>query len=367
VKEQTPPIAASGARRRSTRVVQSIPVVVTWSQNGSKTVLEETATLSINCHGCQYFSRFPVKKKTRIDVQVGAAGDSTPQHFPARVAWIRKSRRLGGMYQVGVEFEIPRNVWQIGQAPEDWIPFSPAGSNPVSPSLLTEVERLLGFADAGDFYKLLGVSEDAAPSVVKRQFYHLASRFHPDHHMDHPEWTPRLVILMESLTTAYKTLSGEESKRQRDSRENGPIQQDPSELQRMAQECMEKSRECLAVKNYAASILWLRRAIEADPTSSQVRTMLGHSLAAIPEYRHEAVEQFEKALELDPTFIAAHFQYAQMLEQMKMPGRARLLYARVLELDMNHREARERLNRIDSASPRVAARASLLGRLTGRR
>ena len=106
---------------------------------------------------------------------------------------------------------------------------------------------------------------------------------------------------------------------------------------------------------------------EADPRSSTYRTMLGHSLAAIPEYRHEAVEQFEKAIELDPSHIGAHFQYAQMLEQMKLPWRARPHYVRVLQLDMDHREARERLNRIDSAAPRLTSRASLLGRLTGRR
>jgi tetratricopeptide (TPR) repeat protein len=110
----------------------------------------------------------------------------------------------------------------------------------------------------------------------------------------------------------------------------------------------------------------LRRAIEVDPRSSTYRTMLGHSLAAVPEYRHEAVEQFEKAIELGPSQIAAHFEYAKMLELMKLPGRARRYYVRVLELDMDHREARVRLNRIDSATPRPASRSSLLGRLTGR-
>ncbi len=78
--------------------------------------------------------------------------------------------------------------------------------------------------------------------------------------------------------------------------------------------------------------------------------MLGHSLAAVPEYRREAVEQFEKAIELDPSHVAAHFEYAQMLELMNLPGRARRYYARVLELDLDHREARERLNRIDSST-----------------
>jgi hypothetical protein len=369
VKEHTPPIAASGARRRSTRVVQAVPLVITWDESHSRELLEKTATLSINCHGCQYFSRFKVRKNTRINVRVGGAqnSDSTPSNFSARVAWTRKSRRLGGMYQVGVEFDTPQNIWHIGEAPEDWSSFATYGKKNDPESLETEVERLLQFAHAGKLHHLLGVQPDDPPDEVKRQFYHLASRFHPDHHMDHPEWTPRLLVLMDSLTMAYKTLSGDESKRQSDSRQKHEDRKETQGLQASARECLERSRECQAVKNYIGSILWLRRAIELDPRSSAFRTMLGHSLAAVPEYRHEAVEQFEKAIELDPSHIAAHFEYAQMLELMKLPGRARRYYVRVLELDMDHREARERLNRIDSATPRPASRSSLLGRLTGRR
>ncbi len=374
MKEHTPPMAASGAKRRSTRVVQAVPLVITWDGNGSRELLEKTATLSINCHGCQYFSRFKVRKNTRINVRVGGVQDpdSAQHNFPARVAWTRKSGRLGGMYQVGVEFDTPQNVWHLGEAPEDWSSFSldkrtDKRAKDDSASMETEVQRLLRFAHAGKLHQLLGVRPGAPPVEVKRQFYHLASRFHPDHHMDHPEWTPRLLVLMDSLTMAYKTLSGDESKRQNDSRQDREDWEEVPGIQATARECLEKSRECLAVKNYIGSILWLRRAIEVDPRSSAYRTMLGHSLAAVPEYRHEAVEQFEKAIELDPSHIAAHFEYAKMLELMKLSGRARRYYVRVLELDMDHREARERLSRIDSATPRPTSRSSLIGRLTGRR
>ena len=82
--------------------------------------------------------------------------------------------------------------------------------------------------------------------------------------------------------------------------------------------------------------------------------------------RREAVEQFEKAIELDPRNLAAHLHYAQMLEQLNMPWRARPHAVCVLELDMNHREARARLNFLDTTAPRHASRASLLDRLTGR-
>jgi tetratricopeptide (TPR) repeat protein len=135
---------------------------------------------------------------------------------------------------------------------------------------------------------------------------------------------------------------------------------------RLTREYLEKAQECLAEKNFMGAILWLRRAIECEPRCSSYRVMLAESLAQVPEYRREAIEQFEKAIELDPSSVMAHLRYAQMLEHLRMPLRARTHYIRVLELDMNHREARERLNLLDAAAPPRASRPSLLGRLTGR-
>lgn len=369
MKEQTPPIVAKGAKRRSTRLPKATPLLITWLGARGKTLTEESTTAIVNCHGCRYSSRYRLKKNSGINIQIVTGVEnrvSTPPGFPARVAWVRKSRRLNGLYLIGVEFETPQNLWRLEDVPEDWESFSPADKKEEAAAESTEIGRLLQFADSGTYYQLLGVQADTHSSEVKRRFYHLASRFHPDHHMDHPEWTPRLLRLMDALTTAYKTLCHGPSKKHYDSRLAQAAGQEISWPKQMTREFLEKAQECLAEKNYIAAILWLRRAIEVEPDSPSYRAMLGSSLAAVPEYRREAVEQFERAIELDPTHIGAHLQYARLLEKMKFPGRARSHYLRVLELDMNHREARERLNRLDAGSPRPVSRSSLLDRLTGR-
>ena len=234
-------------------------------------------------------------------------------------------------------------------------------------SLTSEVERLLSFARTTSHYQLLNLPPDAPRLEVKRRFYQLARQFHPDRHMDHPDLTSRLQTLMDSLTVAYRTLSDEVAKKGYDSRpEARKIKQEYRGPQIWPQDCVKNAESCVGVKNYVGSIVWLRRAIDIEPRSSEYRTMLGRSLAAIPEYRCEAVEQFERAIRLDSFNIAAHFQYAQLLEQLKFPLRARPHYARVLELDPRHLEARKRLNELDVKSPRSISRASLLTRLTGR-
>jgi tetratricopeptide (TPR) repeat protein len=232
---------------------------------------------------------------------------------------------------------------------------------------LAEVDWLLRSVRTATHYHLLDVQRNASRAEVKRRFYQLARRFHPDHHMDHPEWTPRLQALMDALTNAYRTLSNDKTRKDYDCLLVNQFAEMQSDTLTKTSDFVEKARQCMAEKNYAASILWMHRAIGNEPNSSDYRVMLGECLSAIPEYRREAIEQFERAIQLNPRNLNAHFRYANLLQRMKLPGRAKGHYQRVLELDVNHREAREALIRLNVSSPRAASRRSLIDRLTGRR
>jgi tetratricopeptide (TPR) repeat protein len=326
--------------------------------------------VSINCHGFQYFSRHRTPKNTSATFQiiVKKKEDLPAAHpgYPGRIAWARKSRRLDGLFLVGMEFGIPLNIWDVDEVPEDWAAFTPPTAEDPA-SFLAEVDRILHFARTATYYQVLGVQSNTSRSEMKRRFYHLARRFHPDHHMDRPEWAARLGALMDGLTAAYKTLSDDESKKEYDSQLARGPKEEPSGVRKLAQGYLDKAQECMAEKNFAGGILWLHRAIESEPNSSSHRTMLGRCLSAIPEYRREAVEQFEIAIELDPRNLTAHLQYGELLEHLKLPGRARFHYLRVLELDANQQEARKRLIKMDLEGPRSVSRLSLFDRLTGRR
>ncbi len=369
LREQIPPISTSGAKRRSTRIAHAVPLIVSWVDSRAGTIAEETATVSVSCHGFQYFSRRRPRKNASATFQIIANKkedkSAAPPAYLGRVAWVRKPRRLDGLYLVGIELGIPLNIWDVDEVPEDWAAFSPpAAEDPAF--FLAEVDRILHSARTATYYQLLGVESNSPRSELKRHFYQLARRFHPDHHMDRPEWTPRLVALMESLTAAYKTLSDDQTKKEYDSLLARGFKEEPSDAWKPTQVYLDRAQECMAEKNFAGCILWLHRAIESEPDSSSHRTMLGRCLSAIPEYWREAVEQFEKAIELDPRNLIAHLQYGELLEHLKLPGRARSHYLRVLDLDVNHWEARRRLNQLGSSAPRASSGPSLLGRLTRR-
>ncbi len=284
-------------------------------------MIEDTTTVSINCHGFQYFSRHRPQKGAKISFQVienNGHNLGQPTSYLGRVAWARKSRRLDGLCLVGIELGIPLNIWGFDEVPEDWAAFSTrAVEDPAC--FLAEVDRILRFARTANYYQLLGVEPTTFRTELKRHFYSLARRFHPDHHMDHPDWTPRLLSLMEGLTAAYKTLSDDETKKEYDSNLARRSKEDLSDAGKQTQRFLNNAQECMAEKNFGGCILWLHRVIENEPNSSSHRTMLGRCLSAISEYRAEAVGQFEMAIELDPRNVAAHFYFGKLLEQMNVP------------------------------------------------
>jgi curved DNA-binding protein CbpA len=369
VREQVPPLSTSGAKRRSTRISSSVPLVVTVTNGGDESISEKVETITISCHGFHYFSSLRPPKLSNVRAQLALHNEDhadTAHAYRGRVIWSRKSSRLGGMYLVGVEFDTPLNIWNLESAPDDWAAFSPPFTEDPA-AFLAEVDRVLQSVAVASYYQLLGVDPRANHNELKRHFYQLARRYHPDRHMDHPEWTPRLLVLMDILATAYRTLSDGETKKQYDSSLARAVEAKPLSPGKPAQVYLDKALECMAEKNFSGCILWLHRAIEYEPSCASHRVMLGRCLSAIPEYHREAVEQFELAIDLDPRNIAAHLHYGELLEQLRAPWKAKFHYARALEIDPNNREARERLLRLGVGMPRSSSKISLLGRLTGRR
>lgn len=215
-----------------------------------------------------------------------------------------------------------------------------------------QMQRMLQIIETGTFYQLLDVTPHSPAGQIKKSFYLLARQFHPDRHMGRSEWIGTLQRLMEALTNAYKTLGDDKARAAYDKRlaETGAfaLGRDKSVRQETAEECLEKAKECLRAKNFAGSITWLRKCVEIAPADSKYRAMLARSLAAVPTYRQEAVEHYEKAIKLDPWNTSAYFQFAELFEEMKLPWRAIPLYKKILDIDPEHTKARERLRQIES-------------------
>ena len=216
-----------------------------------------------------------------------------------------------------------------------------------------EIRRLLEVVEKGTYYDLFGVTANSSPAQIHESFQQLARKFHPDRHMGQSERVGLLQDLMSRVTTAYKTLADNEKRASYDKElaAAGAFTpgQSKTESPESVDECFNRAKQCLRAGDMEGSILWLRKCVAIAPAVVKYHAILARSLAGVPVHHEEAIQQFEKAIELDDWNTSVYFQFAELYEVMRLPLSAIPLYQKILEIDPEHSKARERLREVESS------------------
>lgn len=118
------PLTAQAAdkanKRRSQRVLVSVPVTVITQGTDKQPVSEETRTLVVNAHGALVL----IGRKVSIGQLLTLKNTKTGEEQASRVVFINPQQ--AGKSEVGIEFMEPApRFWRIAFPPEDWTPRSP--------------------------------------------------------------------------------------------------------------------------------------------------------------------------------------------------------------------------------------------------
>lgn len=109
-------IPSEPGRRRSARVLVSVPVIVHGVNVSGKEFHEEARTLVVNAHGALVALAEAVKSGQALAL----INKMTRQTVDTRVVYVGKPQ--GDKSQVGVEFLKPApSFWQIDFPPDDWV------------------------------------------------------------------------------------------------------------------------------------------------------------------------------------------------------------------------------------------------------
>src|SRR5258707_9289596 len=124
VSESVTSVSTELRKRRSTRIVQAVPLVVTGVDALGRPFVERTSSLIINCHGCRYQSKHYVLKNMWVTMEIPhPETGQPPRTVRGRVAWIQRRRTVRQLFQVALELEVSGNAWGIAFPPEDWTAF----------------------------------------------------------------------------------------------------------------------------------------------------------------------------------------------------------------------------------------------------
>ena len=113
---QTGSLVAEQKKRRSARVLLSVPVLVKGTLADGKTFEEEARTLVVNAHGALLALNSPLRAGQALTL----THKLTRQSLECRTVYVGNPQ--GGKAQVGIEFlKAAAGFWQIDFPPEDWV------------------------------------------------------------------------------------------------------------------------------------------------------------------------------------------------------------------------------------------------------
>jgi hypothetical protein len=103
-------------RRRSMRVLLSVPIYVTGKDKDDKRFEEDTRTLVVNAHG----ALISLAAKVIAGQQINVNNQATKKSMNCRVVYV--GNPAAGKMQMGIEFTEPfPSFWQIDFPPDDWV------------------------------------------------------------------------------------------------------------------------------------------------------------------------------------------------------------------------------------------------------
>lgn len=103
--------------------MKAVPITVKGTDALGQPTKESTATVMVNCNGCKFQSRHYIPKGSIITIEISPMHRSQKTRIiRGRVIWIQRPRTVREVFHIGMEFDVPGNVWSIDCPPGDWFP-----------------------------------------------------------------------------------------------------------------------------------------------------------------------------------------------------------------------------------------------------
>lgn len=229
-------------------------------------------------------------------------------------------------------------------------------------------EFLEQLSRATNHYEVLNVSPDANAADIKRAYYALARRFHPDrfHDLARTSLHSRLESAFARITQAHEMLSDPESKITYDTKiaalkKVGYVATPPADAAprsaetqtgtpnlQLAEQRFKEGVAALQLGETNTATSCLSAAAQLAPNQPRYRAYYGRALAAHPQTKRLAEAELKAAVKLDPANAAYRVMLAGLYRDLGFRRRAITELERALSLDSKNGEARRMLQSLEA-------------------
>lgn len=240
-----------------------------------------------------------------------------------------------------------------------------AGAAPVNPSAQSSIaslpyyDRMHALLMGADHYKTLDVPPGAAADQVREAYYRLAKEIHPDRFLSPPfdVLHDKMEELFSQVLEAYRTLT-DPAARERYDAERTTTGQAPkptlSESQELARQNYLRGRALMEMGKMTEAVRFLQNAVDVEPNRADYRRVLAGAQAGNPRMRREAIENYLKAIDLDPALSDTYLQVGLLYRRLGETTKAEATLRECIKWDPMNTEAIRALEEMKGASKPVS-------------
>ncbi|NOX19967.1 MAG: DUF4388 domain-containing protein [Nitrospirae bacterium] len=215
--------------------------------------------------------------------------------------------------------------------------------------LIAEIEELHSKLNSLSAHELLGLGPDSTPSDAKKQYYHLAKRYHPDRYVqiNLEGFKEKLTDIFDALTKAYRSIKDGTANEQ--SEVQPQEEQAPPEVPPEVQALRQFKRGIKEMKggNYWLAAEAFRWATRLDPTEPKYWSYLSKALTHIPKRLKQAEEALLEAIKLDQYNSEYYSDLGNIYLKAGLKKRARRQFEKALSLDRSNQDAQQGLQALE--------------------
>jgi tetratricopeptide (TPR) repeat protein len=207
-------------------------------------------------------------------------------------------------------------------------------------------------------YQILDIPKSASEEEVKKAYFALARRFHPDRFDRHIalEFKAQIDEVFDGITNAYRVLSNKESRRVYDAKTaTAQTQDDVQDTYRKADTKFRQGKTLHGQGRYDEAIAYLEEAVRIRKDKGDYFLLLAMCESKLPPYVKKAEQDFRKAIQLEPWNPEGYVGLGLLCKAEGMQTRAIKQLEKALEAEPDHASAREALNEL-TGGPKKASK-----------
>jgi curved DNA-binding protein CbpA len=216
---------------------------------------------------------------------------------------------------------------------------------------LQDVEEFREKMSGMSFYQVLDISTSASQAEVKKAYFGLARKYHPDLFDREIATLQKEMIdeVFDQITKAYHTLSDEDKRKEYDKELAEEKSDDKRGVTKKAEIKFRQAKTLYNQARYEEAMAYLDEAIRLDAHKSSFFLLLAMVETKIPTYIRKAEAHFVKAINLEPWSPDGYLGLGIMYKNADLKIKAANQFNKALKVDPGNPSALKELKELDKS------------------